>query len=235
MMKRPASAVAMEKAEGGNPSSSSKPSKPSKPYKKPCAIAKVTNAKKTKKLEKPDSLDRQKGCSRCRWKSGCRSCNWRGCDKRKDHPKGTTQDDGERQHGYDDDDGESEKDISQWVFLLSLDSSQLTIALVIDKFSKRLSAVVKKWTSALLMSLSPRSLDVNVDVSVGVSASLPEIEIFCYQTPEVVDLRWCPREGRSALDLIVVASEPMQLLSPDLASHSETALAVIATCTAERF
>ena len=109
MMKRPASAVAMEKAEGGNPSSSSKPSKP---YKKPCAIAKITNAKKTKKLEKPDSLDRQKGCSRCRWKSGCRSCNWRGCDKRKDHPKGTTQDDGERQHGYDDD-GESEEYISQ--------------------------------------------------------------------------------------------------------------------------
>lgn len=60
-----------------------------------------------KTAEKPDNIDKSKGCSKCRWKSGCKSCNWRGCDK-PGHATGED-DTGKGKHGDDDVD---EKDIS---------------------------------------------------------------------------------------------------------------------------
>ena len=93
-LKRPASALAMTEPEDSSPSM---PSKLTKPRKKPSGT--VRPAKK-KTAEKPDNIDKSKGCSKCRWKSGCKSCNWRGCDK-PGHATGED-DTGKSQHGDDD-------------------------------------------------------------------------------------------------------------------------------------
>ena len=116
MMKRPASAVAMADAAGSS-SSPSRPSKSSKPFKKPSASVKVTKQTKTaetkekkekKTTKEPDSQDKSKGCSKCRWTSGCRSCNWRGIKKK----HGDDADDDKSQHGDGDgDDGDQQEEI----------------------------------------------------------------------------------------------------------------------------
>ena len=111
-MKRPASALAMKKpseepekitTDEGEASASPKPSAS---FKKPSAKVKTTTTtvKKTKneKTEKTDKADRPIGCSRCRWKSGCRSCNWRGRDKPVEEPEHKiekTKDDSEKSGG----------------------------------------------------------------------------------------------------------------------------------------